>query len=165
MSKYRVALVLSVTACVLFAVAAVPSGELPQSQSAKDEQTVWNLDHAYWRYVQDNDLTGYLTLWQKDFLGWPGPYAAPSRKDHITDWIISGTSKGLAFKTVEFKPAGIQITGNVAATCYWITFKWVDKDGKGPAQTSRITHVWLKNGKDWQIISGMSMPEPATPQN
>lgn len=39
---------------------------------------------------------------------------------HITDWITSQTSKGLSFRTVAFKPAAIQITGNVAATFYRI---------------------------------------------
>ena len=43
---------------------------------------------------------------------------------------------------------------------YWITFKWLDKDGNGAARTLRITHAWLKTGNDWQIIGGMSMPEP-----
>jgi hypothetical protein len=26
----------------------------------------------------------------------------------------------------------------------------------------RITHAWVKTGKDWRIIGGMSMPEPET---
>jgi hypothetical protein len=39
----------------------------------------------------------------------------------------------------------------------------VDKDGKGAAHTFRITHAWLRSGKDWQIIGGMSMPEPEHP--
>jgi len=43
--------------------------------------------------------------------------------------------------------------------CYRITFNWLDKDGKGAAHTSRITHAWLRTGNDWQIIGGMSMPE------
>ena len=89
-----------------------PSGE---------EQTLWNLEHAYWQYVEKNDLAAYSNLWHKDFLGWPSVSSAPVRKDHITDWITSQTSKGLAFKAGEFRPAGIQLTGDVAFTCYWIT--------------------------------------------
>jgi len=111
------------------------------SQASKDEQTIWELERAYWRYVQENDLSAYSDLWHKDFLGWPSVSAAPVRKDHITDWITSQTSKGLAFKTGEFKPAAIQVTEDVAVACYWITFKWLDKDGNGAANTIRITHV------------------------
>ena len=134
------------------------------AQAPKDEQTLWNLERAYWRFVQDNDLSAYSNLWHKDFLGWPSVSAVPVHKNHITDWITAQTSKGLVFKTGEFKPAAIQVTGDVATVYYWITLKWVDKDGNGPAHTLRITHAWLKTGDDWRIIGGMSMPEPETPR-
>ena len=86
----------------------------------------------------------------------------PFTRINITDWITSQTRKGLTFKTGEFKLAAIQVTGNIAVVCYRITFNWLDKDGKGAAHTSRITHAWLRTGNDWQIIGGMSMPEPDT---
>jgi len=111
------------------------------AQESKNEETLWNLERAYWRYVQDNDLSAYSNLWHKDFLGWPSVNAAPVHKDHITDWITAQTSKGLVFKTGEFKPAAIHVTGDVAMVCYWITFKWLDKDGSGTAHTLRITHA------------------------
>ncbi len=128
-------------------------------QVSKDEQTLWDLEHAYWRYVQDHDLSSYSNLWHERFLGWPSVSAAPVHKDHITDWITAQTSKGLVFKTNEVKPASIQVTGDVAMVCYWITFRWLDHEGKGAAQTVRITHAWLKTASDWHIIGGMSMPE------
>ena len=134
------------------------------AQESKDEETLWNLERAYWRYVQGNDLSAYSNLWHKDFLGWPSVNAAPVHKDHITDWITAQTSKGLVFKTGEFKPAAIHVTGDVAMVCYWITFKWLDKDGSGTAHTLRITHAWLRTGSDWRIIGGMSMAEPETPR-
>jgi ketosteroid isomerase-like protein len=130
------------------------------SQTASDEQKLWELEHAYWRYVENNDLASYSALWHQNFLGWPSVSAAPVRKDHITDWITSQTSKGLKFKTDELKPAAIQVTGDVAFAGYWVTFRWLDKEGKGAAYTLRITHAWVRSGKDWQIIGGMSMPEP-----
>ena len=83
---------------------------------------------------------------------------------HITDWITSQTGKRLKFRTVGFRRAAIQVTGNLAGVFYWITFQWVDKDGKGTATTLRVTHTWFKVGSDWQIIDGMSMPQPATSQ-
>lgn len=133
------------------------------SSPSGDEQTLWNLERAYWQYVEKNDLAAYSNLWHQDFLGWPAVSSTPVRKDHITDWITSQTSKGLVFKSSEFKPAGIQVTGDVAFACYWITLRWVDKDGKGAPRTFRITHAWLRSGKDWQIVGGMSMPEPELP--
>jgi ketosteroid isomerase-like protein len=142
------------------AKASVASEATSPLQASGDEQTLWNLERAYWRYVEANDLARYSDLWHKDFLGWPAVSSAPVRKDHITDWITSQTGNGLAFKTIEFKPGAIQATGDVAFACYWVTFRWVDKDGSGAPHTLRITHAWLRSGKDWSIIGGMSMPEP-----
>ena len=99
--------------------------------SANIRRRANSLERAYWRYVEDNDLAAYSNLWHKDFLGWPSVSSAPVRKNHITDWITSQTAKGLAFKTAEFKPAAIQITGDVVFACYWVTFRWVDKEGRG----------------------------------
>ena len=149
---------------ITVAEVALASDVAVSSQASKDEQTIWELERAYWRYVQENDLSAYSGLWHNDFLGWPSVSATPVHKDHITDWITSQTSKGLAFKTGELKRAAIQVTQDVAVACYWITFKWLDKDGNGAANTIRITHVWLKTGNDWRIIGGMSMPEPETPR-
>jgi len=135
-----------------------------QAQVSEDEQTLWKLEHTYWSYVQDNDLTAYSGLWNKAFVGWPSVNSSPVHKDHITDWITVQASKGLTFKTVEFKPAAIQVTGDIAVTYYWITFKWINKDGDGATHTLRVTHTLLKDGKDWHIIGGMSMPESTNPQ-
>ncbi|MGB9235575.1 MAG: nuclear transport factor 2 family protein [Terriglobales bacterium] len=161
--------VLRVLLCLSLCSAALSFAEQAQSsvsdQASNSEQTVWNLEHAYWDYVQSNNLPAYRELWHKRFVGWPSVSDSPVDKDHITDWITSQTSKGLAFKTVEVKPARIQLTGNIAMTYYRVTFKWLDKDGKGEAHTIRITHTWLQEGKDWRIIGGMSMPEPAPQSN
>lgn len=164
MRNDRIAFVLGVMPFLLVAALAVSSRGTTQPQASEDEQTLWNLERAYWRYVQENDLPSYLSLWHNDFLGWPSVSAAPVHKGHITDWITSQTGKGLAFKSVEFKPAAMQITGDVAMACYWITFQWLDKKGHGAAQTIRITHAWLRTGKDWRIIGGMLMPERETPR-
>ena len=148
--------------CLLFTVVCLFATAQQGFSSApsEEDQTLWNLERAYWHYVEKNDLAAYSNLWHNEFLGWPYVSSAPVRKDHITDWITSQTSKGLAFKSEEFKPAGIQVTGDVAFACYWITFRWVDKDGQGAAHTLRVTHAWLRSGKNWRIIGGMSMAEP-----
>lgn len=148
-----------VLVCVFVFSSSVTRG----SSASENEQTIWELEHSYWHYVQENNIPAYLKLWHKDFLGWPSVNEAPVHKDHITDWITSRTNKGLSFKFVEFKPAAIQMTGDLAVVCYWVTSKWVDKDGMGSEGTLRITHTWIKTGNDWQIVGGMSMLEPANP--
>ena len=117
---------------------AISSQGASSTDVSGEERTLWDLERAYWRYVEDNDLAAYRNLWHKDFLGWPWVSSTPVRKDHITDWITSQTSKGLAFKAGEFKPAALQVTGDVAFACYWITLRWVDGRGNGEARTLRI---------------------------
>ncbi len=155
----RILLIFGTMACLLLSGSPASPGGRPQASGTNDESTIWNLEHAYWNYVQTNDLPDYLALFDKNFVGWPGSYPTPGRKDQMTDWITRQTNKGLSWKIVYLKPAGAQVTGNVAAVCYWITFRLEDKDGKGTEITHRIAHTWVKNGKDWQIIAGMSMPE------
>jgi ketosteroid isomerase-like protein len=165
MPKYRTVVLLLLMAGLLAGAFSVISAKKLPSQATENEQTLWNLEHEYWRHVQDNDLPAYVELWHKDFLGWPWVSPAPVRKDHITDWITSQTSKGLAFKAGEVKPAAIQRTGDIAVAYYWMTYKWLDKDGKGAAHTIRVTHTWVKVGKDWRIIGGMSVAELTNPQS
>jgi len=153
-----------VIGCVLVCVFVLSPLVAIGSPVSETEQTIWELEHSYWSYVQENNLTAYRSLWHKDFLGWPSVSEAPVHKDHITDWITAQTSKGLSFKLIAFKPAAIQASGELVVACYWVTSKWVDKDGMGTERTVRITHTWIKTGKDWQIMGGMSMPEPANPR-
>jgi hypothetical protein len=131
------------------------------AQPSPDQQTLWSLEHDYFGYVESNNLTAYLSLWHNNFLGWPSVSPAPVRKDHITDWITSQTSKGLVFKLLKFEPAAIQVTGNIGVTAYWTTYKFADKNGVGESYRTRITHTWLRDGENWHIVGGMSMPETA----
>ena len=163
MRETRLLLRLFVMVCLLASALAVFSGAVPQSRTTLNEQPLWQLESNYWRYVQNNDLRSYRGLWEPNFLGWPSVSATPVHKDHITDWITAQTSQGRTLKSFEIKTASIQVTGDIAVTCYWVTYTWLDKDGKGEPQRSRILHTWRKSGDDWHIISGMSMPEAAPP--
>ena len=162
MNNFLRSVCVSVSLLGIFSLAPVAIGAdvVISPGASADEQAIWNLEHTYWSYVQDNDLAAYLSLWHESFLGWPSVSSAPVDKDHITDWITSQTGRGLTFRTGEFRPAGIRVTGDLASVCYWITYRWVGKDGSGPAYTLRITHAWKRTGTGWRIISGMSMLDP-----
>jgi ketosteroid isomerase-like protein len=88
--------------------------------STKEEAQVWNLEKAYWDYVKANDVDKYRALWHEDFLGWPFVSSAPVRKDHITDWITSNTSKGVKLRFYSIEQLAIHVTGNVAIDHYRI---------------------------------------------
>ena len=115
-----------------------------QAEGSANERALWKLEQDYWRYVQENDLAAYSTLWHERFLGWPSVSPVPVHKDHITDWITAQTSKGLKFISVDFKPAAIQVTGDVAVYFIFYNFCRIH-------QTLRVTpaieagvsdHIW-----------------------
>ncbi len=148
------------------------SSEKPRSASAATaerataERAIWNLEHAYWQFVERGDLTDYSDLWDTSFLGWPADSSAPVRKAHITDWITTEARKGWKFKMTGFKPAAIQDTGHVVSVCYWVQGEWLDKDDRRAGGfTSRIIHTWRWTGSRWRIVSGMSMRVPAAAMN
>lgn len=158
MFRSKIATLIVISCLIITSLGAPTASSIPAPESAA-EKTIWDLEHSYWHYVEANDLTSYRRLWHADFLGWPTMSAAPVHKDHITDWITSQTSTGKSFKLVDFKPASIQTHSTVVVVYYWTTYQWIDKAGQGDRHTIRVTHTWMKNGTDWQIIGGMSMAE------
>jgi ketosteroid isomerase-like protein len=138
----------------------VVSGAAVFGQGASnDEAQVWNLEKAYWEYVKANDLEKYRSLWHEDFVGWPFISSAPVRKDHITDWMTTNTSKGIKLQSYSIEQVAIQVTGDVAVNHYRIKMNWAKDDGSEKrTDTMRITHTWLRTHGTWQIIGGMSAP-------
>lgn len=122
----------------------------------EEEKAVWKLENDYWLYVRDLELEKYKALWHANFIGWPFVSAAPVQKSSITEWIAQYQAKGLHLKSFDLNPAESVVKGNLVITYYWITARWVDKDGKGEPLTTRITHTWIKEGTTWQILGGMS---------
>jgi hypothetical protein len=116
---------------------ALASDAMTASQRSNGDQTLWNLERAYWHHVEENDLAAYSGLWHKDFLGWPSVSAVPVHKDHLTDWITSQTSKGLVFKAGELKPAAMQVTGEPRGDVLLDNLQMAGQDGNDQAHTSR----------------------------
>ena len=102
-----IALVVALTISVGSAFAAKESPE---------EQAVWEMEQSYWKYVQAGDLESYRKLWHPKFVGWPNSSARPKKKDHITDWIVDYTKKGLHLKSYDLEPAASQATGTLVMT-------------------------------------------------
>src|SRR5690349_14967953 len=130
------------------------------ASEASDETRNWNLERAYWEYVKVNDLEKYWSFWHENFVGWPSVSATPVRKDHITDWITSNTSRGLKLQSYAIEQLAVRVTGDVAIDHYRIKADWANGNTGDVSQTDavRITHTWMRIGNTWQIIGGMSAP-------
>ena len=100
---YPRASVLRVMRFVVIAVLAVSSATTTRAQVSEDEQALWKLEHDYWRYVQENDLVAYSTLWHQRFLAGlrsvPFPPQGPHyRLDHRSN------RKGPEFPSISSRP-------------------------------------------------------------
>jgi len=136
---------------------------LPAAPPSSDGSKVWELEDAYWHYVQANDLRDYRALWSPDFLGWPSVSPEPVRKDHITDWITNHTERHEVLRSYELERLAINVSGNLATTTYRIHMSWQDPDGAVDSSVSRLIHTWVRNAAgEWQIVSGMSSPADAS---
>ena len=129
------------------------------SADTNEETQIWNLEKSYWDYVKAGDLEKYRSLWHERFLGWPYSSSSPARKDHITDWITTNTSKGVKLQSYELEQVAVEVTGDNVAAHYRIKMTW---SGPKPTdietETLRIHHTWLRVGNTWQILAGMSAP-------
>ena len=128
------------------------------AQNSPAADAVWAREQSYWHLVQTNDLTGYRSLWDDNFLGWPWSSSEPVRKPHITDWITAHTDKGDTLQSFDLQRLTIQITGDLATVTYRARTTWVDKQGSPTTGTMRILHTWrrIPRTNEWQIVSGMS---------
>jgi hypothetical protein len=131
--------------------------------SVADEKSVWNLEEAYWKYVKNNDVKGYSTLWDDRFIGWPGFSKEPMGKAHIGDWIAPLHKNPAEKYDCELTPKAVRSFGDVVVTHYLVhDFYRSASTGEIVRQSDqyRITHTWQRRGESWQIITGMSSAQP-----
>jgi ketosteroid isomerase-like protein len=131
---------------------------MPTWSSAEEPSVaaVWSLEGDYWRFVKAGDVESYLTLWHKDFIGWPCHTDHPVGKSQVGEWVREIRDKQVAF-TAELKREGAQTFGNVVVVHYRSTMVSTYPDGRveGQGQESKFTHTWVNVGSSWQIIGGM----------
>lgn len=125
----------------------------PSVQEIKDQ--VWELEKNYWKYVKQNDLKSYLTLWDENFIGYPSNNKITG-KDHITDWITDMYKDKSRKFSYELTRKTENVFGDIVIALYDVTQTWTNKKGAViEKSTSKITHTWRKTDKGWLIIGGM----------
>lgn len=124
-----------------------------------DEQAVWELEEAYWVYVKNQDIDGYLTLWDDSFVGWPSFSKSPMGKESIAVWIPPLHANPTLSYDYELKRMAVRSFGDVVVAHYLVhDFHRSAETGEIVTNNRpyRITHTWQKRNGTWRIITGMS---------
>jgi hypothetical protein len=127
----------------------------PQVQASIIDE-VWAMEESYWRYVKAGDVEKYLTLWNKDFRGWPCNDLHPATKANISDWVRDIRDKKIRF-TSALSKEGATSVGGVVVVYYRTPMNYEYPDGhkESVGKPIKITHTWMKVNGRWEIIGGL----------
>jgi hypothetical protein len=131
-----------------------PAARTQAPPSIVDE--VWAMEDSYWRYVKAADVEKYLTLWNKDFRGWPCGDLHPATKANIGDWVREIRDKKVRF-TSALSREGATSVGGVVVVYYRTPMNYEYPDGhkESVGKPVKITHTWMKVNGRWEIVGGM----------
>ena len=140
------------------ALAFLPVSAAAQRLSAA-EREVWDYEEAYCRYLNANDLNGFMSLWHQNFTGWPSSEVSPVGRSKVREIIA-------AYGKLECQMAHptVKVFGNTAIVYYELTLSFKGKDDKAETRVLKVTHTWFRTDSLWEIIGGMSAPLPSPGQ-
>ena len=118
-----------------------------------EQKEVWKMEIAYWDFLKEGDIKGYMKLWHKDVIAWPRWAPKPVGKE-----VLEKKNAGKPwFKLLSYdlKPLAINIVGNFA----FIYYRYNNVQVNNQISSARIGHIWMKQDGKWQIIGGYSCGE------
>lgn len=132
-----------------------------RTRAGSATEQVWAGEQAYWRYVKSRDVTRYLALWSDDFAGWPIVNEHPEHKADVAAFVRANGSLSHVVG-YELHRESVEMHGDAVITFYRATVSRRNADGSVSTTTYRMTHTWMKNNDEWQIVGGMSAVDPST---
>ena len=119
------------------------------------EAEIWELERAYLRHLQTEDLAGLAEFWHEAFIGWPSHAAEPVDRA-TSEASISTLLETVQILSFDFHPLMIRVIGDLAVVQYLVDLDTEDADGSRSSSSFRITHTWLEEEGRWRIVGGMS---------
>jgi ketosteroid isomerase-like protein len=124
------------------------------------QKEVWQMEQAYWDYLKNKDLAGYMALWHPDFTGWPKGVEKPANKQLVREFVKPVLEDLMPDSaSVNLTPYSIEFyeKGKIAIVYYLCDVSWKSKSSREDIHNiDRYIHVWLKQEKTWKIIGGMN---------
>jgi uncharacterized protein DUF4440 len=142
---------------VLLAVAgATAQAQDTSPPSSPAVAAVWQLEDAYWKYVQTADIQSYVKLWHDRFRGWPCVTPHTATKDSIGNWVRRIRDEHVRL-TYRLTREGAAEIGNTVIVYYSTPMLREYPDGRveGRDTVWKFTHTWQKHGQRWLIVGGM----------
>ena len=124
-----------------------------------EQQAVWAGEEAYWKYVANHDVDGFMTLWHERFIGWP--CGAPATENYedlrsvVSDWFADVAAAGN--KTV-IEPEAVIVDEQFAISYLAATTTSSTEAGEADVSSIKLVHTWRRTDDGWKIIGGMCGP-------
>jgi ketosteroid isomerase-like protein len=121
------------------------------------EDEVWEMEEAYWRYVQAGDVESYTDLWHSDFVGWPCGLEQPTGKANVGGMVRAVRDQEYTV-IVDLHREAVQQFGEIAIVHYSAAATRRYANGGNRTSLYKLTHTWKRMEGQWQIIGGMCGP-------
>ena len=144
-----------VTVLALLSVALVCVTALLGREWSAEQKEVWKNEEAYWVHRSQGNVEGFTALLHDDFAGWPSWAAMPIDKIGGRKFLEEEV-KSAPITFYDIRPAAIRVFGSVGIVYYIGIIRKADNGEQ--TLYSRYTHVWMKQGANWKLIGGDSVP-------
>ena len=117
---------------IIIALIALASSNISYSSSQTNktaEQEIWELEKIYSANHMGANHAGILSMYHKDFIGWPDEEPKPARKSGMPDYlrrVVSEPSNG----EFEIERNGIQVIDDVAIDHCTVHLSYVNEVGE-----------------------------------
>jgi len=119
------------------------------------EDTIWNLETAYFENLYKANYEAVLTLVDEGFLGWPGGLSKPITRNESAAFMKKLIPSPTSNK-IRIEKLGISIVNHVALTQYLLFVESSNNDGELKSSATRICHTWIQTGGKWKLLGGTS---------
>jgi ketosteroid isomerase-like protein len=140
---------------MLTLVSPASAQEPTRGNQSADEQTIWQLESAYFAHFAKGNVAALGNLWHPDFVGWPAQSSDPVYQDEARRTVMELLS-GPRIVSVGIRAKTIVLRGDVAVTHYFVDMDQDTAEGETSRATFRVTHTWIREGGTWRVIGGMS---------
>jgi len=140
----------------VFFLCAIGPAQVQLQQLSPQQKEVCNKEETHFRFLQEKNFKGYMSLWDDHVIGWPDYEVRPVGKPAIESSVGDEFKRQTSAKPLPApNPEAVSLFGDVAITHYF----WPESNKSDPS-VHRITHTWQKSPDGWRIIGGMSCEVP-----